>query len=65
MKIEFNLDDDVPLNKMMDIPSMTIVVTGVFHENKYDPQVFQMNVCIKCKIQKWKVKMTLLILIFY
>ena len=51
MKIEFNLDDDVPLNKMMDIPSMTIVITGVFHENKYDAQVFQMNVCIKCKIK--------------
>ena len=41
MKIKFNLDDELPLNKMIKIPSMIIVVRVVFHENnKYYPQVF-------------------------
>ena len=41
MKIKFNLDDELPLNKMVEIPSMVIVVRAVFHENnKYYPQVF-------------------------
>ena len=41
MKIKFNLDKELPLNKMMEIPSMIIVVRAVFHENnKYYPQVF-------------------------
>ena len=41
MKINFNSDDDLPLNKTIEIPSMTIAVRGVFHENnKYYPQVF-------------------------
>ena len=41
MKIKFNSDDELPLNKTIEIPIMTIVVTAVFHENnKYYPQVF-------------------------
>ena len=41
MKIKFNLDNKLPLNKMMEVSSMTIVVRVVFHENnKYYPQVF-------------------------
>ena len=41
MKIKFNSDDELPLNKMIEIPSMTMVVRGVFHENnKNYPQVF-------------------------
>ena len=41
MKIKFNLDDELPLNKTIEIPTMTIVVRPVFHENnKYYPQVF-------------------------
>ena len=41
MKIKFNSDDELPLNKMIEIPSMIIVVRAVFHENnKYYPQVF-------------------------
>ena len=40
-KIKLNSDDDLPLNKMIEIPSMIIVVTAVFHENnKYYPQFF-------------------------
>ena len=38
MKIKFNLDDELPLNKMIEILSMPIVVRAVFHENnKYYP----------------------------
>ena len=33
VKIKFNLDDELPLNQMIDIPSMIIVVRYVFHEN--------------------------------
>ena len=41
MKIKFNLDDELLLNKMKEVPSMTIVVRAVFHENnEYCPQVF-------------------------
>ena len=41
MKIKFNLDDELPLNKTMEVPSMIIVVKPALHENnKYYPQVF-------------------------
>ena len=41
MKIKFDSDDDLPLNKTTDIHIMTIVVRAVFHENnKYYPQFF-------------------------
>ena len=41
MKIKFDSDDELPLNKIIEIPSMIIVVRTVFHENnKYYPQVF-------------------------
>ena len=41
MKIKFNSDDGLPLNKTIEIPTITIVVRAVFQENnKYYPQVF-------------------------
>ena len=41
MKIKFNLDDELPVNKVIEIHSTIIVVRYVFHENnKYYPQVF-------------------------
>ena len=41
MKIKFNSDDKLPLNKTTEISSMTIVVRVIFLENnKYYPQVF-------------------------
>ena len=41
MKIKFNSDDELPLNKAIEIPSMIIVVRAVFHKNnKYYQQVF-------------------------
>ena len=33
MKIKFNSYDELPLNKMIKIPTMAIVVRAVFHEN--------------------------------
>ena len=41
MKIGFNSDDELPLNKA-GIPSMITVVRAVFHENnKYYPHFFR------------------------
>ena len=41
MKIKFNSDNELPLNKTIEIPKMAIVVRDVFYENnKYYPQVF-------------------------
>ena len=41
IKIKLNLDDDLPLNKTLELRNMIIVVTSVFHEgNKHYPQVF-------------------------
>ena len=33
MKIKFNLDDELPLNKMIEIRSMKIVVRAIFLKN--------------------------------
>ena len=41
MKIKFNSDHKLTLNKTIKIPSMIIVIKVVFHENnKNYPQVF-------------------------
>ena len=41
IKIKFNLNNELPLNKTIEIPSTIIVVRAVFYENnKYYPQVF-------------------------
>ena len=41
MKIKFNSDDELPLNKTIKIPSIIILVTAVFNENnKYYSKVF-------------------------
>ena len=40
MKIKFNLDDDLPLNKTIEIHNVTTVVRAIASENnKYYPQV--------------------------
>ena len=40
MKIKFDLDDELPLNKRIESLSMTIVVGAIFLENnKHYPQV--------------------------
>ena len=41
MKTKFNSDDELPLNKTKEIPTITIVVRAVFHENnEYYPRIF-------------------------
>ena len=41
VKIEFNLFDELPLNKTIEVHIMTTVVRAVFHENnKYYPHIF-------------------------
>ena len=41
MKIKFNSDDSLPLNKILKLYNMTIIVRSVFEEDgKYCPQVF-------------------------
>ena len=41
MKIKFNSDVQLPLNKTIEIPSMIMVVRNIFLENnKHYPQVF-------------------------
>ena len=41
MKIKFNSDDNIPLNKQLKFHSVTIVIRSVFEEDgKYYPQAF-------------------------
>ena len=41
MKTKFDSDDDLSLNKTIEIHNVTIVVRAIFYENnKYYPQVF-------------------------
>ena len=41
IKVKFDLDDELPLNKTTEIPTVTIIVRVIFLENnKYYPQVF-------------------------
>ena len=41
MKIKFSSENDLPLNKMLKLHTLTITVRSVFEENgKYYPKVF-------------------------
>ena len=41
MKIKFNSDDDLPLNKILKFHMLTILVKSVFEEDdKYYSQIF-------------------------
>ena len=41
MKIKFSSNDNLPLNKVLNLHNLTIVVRSVFQENsKFYPQVF-------------------------
>ena len=41
MKIKFNSDDDLPLNKILKVHMLAITVRSVFEEyGQYYPQVF-------------------------
>ena len=46
MKIKFNSDRDLSLNKILKLRNLTIIVRSVFEKNgKYYPQVF-LNECL-------------------
>ena len=46
MKIKFNSDDDLPLNKILKLHNLTIIVRSLFEEDgKYYPQIF-LNECL-------------------
>ena len=40
MKIKFNSDDDLPLNKTLRPHNLTIIARSIFEDVKYYPQVF-------------------------
>ena len=41
MRIKFNSDEELPLNKTVEVPTMTIVARVAFHKNnKYYSQGF-------------------------
>ena len=61
MKIESDSDDNLPLNKTIEIPMVTIVIRAVSPENnKYYPQVL-LDECLY-KIQKWYIIIELMFL---
>ena len=60
MTIKFNSDNELPLNKTIEIPSKIIVVRAVSHKNsKYYPQFFLYKLLI---IQKFYIIIELTIL---
>ena len=51
MKIKFNSDDELPLNKMIELPTMTVVVRVIFLENdKYYQQALLDECLYKLRI---------------
>ena len=41
MKIKFNTDDNIPLNKIMYLPTINITIRSVTKkDDKYYPQIF-------------------------
>ena len=41
MKIKFNSDDDIPLNKQLNFPTITVIIRNIFaKDGKYYPQNF-------------------------
>ena len=41
MKIRFNLDDNIPLNKQLNFPTTTIIIRNIFERDcKYYRQIF-------------------------
>ena len=46
MKIKFNWDDKLPLNKIIEICIMAIFVRAIFQENNFYEKFSKMNVSI-------------------
>ena len=39
MKIKFNSDDDIPLNKQLNVPTIAVIIRNIFEKDgKYYPQ---------------------------
>ena len=54
MKIKFNSDDKLPLNKQFQFLSVTIVIRSVFEEDvKYYLQAFLQDCCMNYKMLKY------------
>ena len=50
MKIKFNTDDNIPLNKIIYFPTITIIIRAVTQKDgKYYLQLFLLNPCMKYK----------------
>ena len=42
MKIKFNSDDDIPLNNVLNFPTITVIIRNIFeNDGKYYPQFFR------------------------
>ena len=46
MKLKFNSDVELPLNKTIEIPSMIIVIRAVFHKNNKNHPHALLNECL-------------------
>ena len=45
MKIKFNSDDDIPLNKQLNFPTMTVIIGNIFEKDgKHYPQILLNNI---------------------
>ena len=41
MKVKFSSDDDISLNKVLNIPTRTVIIRNIFEKyGKYYPQIF-------------------------
>ena len=40
MKIKINTDDELPLKKLVNFPTMTVIIRSVFEDGEYYAQVF-------------------------
>ena len=53
IKIKFGSDDELPLNKVIEIPSMIIVIWAVFHENN---KYYRQDVLDECLYKLWIIQ---------
>ena len=41
MKIKFNSDDNIPLNKQLNFPTITVIIRNIFEkDDRYYPNIF-------------------------
>ena len=66
MKIKFNSDDDLPLNKLLKFYLMTINIRCVFSENsKFYPQLFLLDSMKRCQVfGRWGIMCGVCVCIF-